>query len=425
MPSPSNVPEFLVILRQSGLVEEAALRGFFQSQRPAIAPADSPVPLAKLLVRAGLLTAFQAQWLLQGKWREFTLGSYTVLEELGAGGMATVYLCEHRRMKRRVAVKVLPSKMAANPSFVARFYREAQIVAQLDHPNIVRAYDAADEDGRHFLAMEYVEGSTLHEMVKGRGPLSALQAMHYMRQAASGLQHAYEKKVIHRDLKPSNLLVDLSGTVKVLDLGLARIFTDEKDNISIKYDDAVLGTADYLAPEAAEHCRKADTRSDIYGLGCTFYFCLTGRPPFPDGTVARKLLCHQTQQPQPLRALRPDLPKELVAVIDKMMAKRPRDRFQTPAELIGVVGRLLAQSGETAIDGMQQTLKESSRRRKRQTDRWRRRVLATGLALLVGGLSLLLLLIGWLAGSRKDKPPRPPQSERSSIPPSGDDCVQL
>src|SRR5262245_42571567 len=168
MPSLSNVPEFLVILRQSGLVEETALARFFQQQRAAIAQANAPLPLAKLLVRAGLLTPFQAEQLLQGKWRRFEIGRYTVLEQLGAGGMATVYLCQHKHMKRKVAVKVLPAKMAADRSCLARFYREARAVAALDHPNIVRAYDVAEDDGLHFLAMEYVEGATLHDMVKIR-----------------------------------------------------------------------------------------------------------------------------------------------------------------------------------------------------------------------------------------------------------------
>jgi len=331
MPSPSNASEFLAILRQSNLVEEAVLTRFFQAQRAAIAQAGSAVQLAKVFVRAGLLTPFQAEQLLQGKWRGFKLGYYVVMEQIGAGGMATVYLCRHKHMKRQAAVKVLPARMAADPVCLARFYREARAVAALDHPNVVRAYDVAEEDGRHFLAMEYVEGATLHEMVKARGPLGALQAMHYMRQAAAGLHHIYEAELIHRDIKPSNLLVDLSGTVKIVDMGLARFFTDEKDDLSRRYDDIVVGTADYMAPEAADDCRKTDIRSDIYGLGCTFYFCLTGRPPFPDCTLEQKLVCHQIRQPQLLRTLRPDLPKELVAVIDKMMAKRPRDRFQTPA----------------------------------------------------------------------------------------------
>jgi eukaryotic-like serine/threonine-protein kinase len=425
MPSPSNVPEFLVVLRQSGLVAEPALARFVQVHRAALAQASSPFQLAKLLVSAGLLTPFQAEQLLQGKWRRFEIGRYVIMEQLGAGGMATVYLCQHKHMKRKAALKVLPWRMAADPSSLARFYREARAVAALDHPNVVRAYDVAEEDGLHFIAMEYVEGSTLYEMVKVRGPLGTLQAMHYMRQTAAGLQHAYEKKLIHRDLKPSNLLVDLSGTVKILDLGLARFFTDDKDDLSVKFDDAVLGTADYLAPEAAVNCRNADIRSDIYGLGCTLYFCLTGRPPFPDGTVAQKLLCHQTKQPQPIHSLRPDLPKELVAVIGKMMAKEPRNRFQTPAELADVLGRLLAQSGETAVGGMQQTLKESSRWRKRQATQWRRWVLAVGLALLAGGLSLFVLLIGWLARGRKENTPRPARSDRDNPPIHGDEIVQL
>jgi serine/threonine protein kinase len=423
MPSPSSIPEFLVLVRQSGLVDESVLARFIEQRRAAILQADSPARFAAIMVRDELLTPFQAEHLLQGKWRGFSLGRYTVLEYLGAGGMATVYLCQHKHMNRKVAIKILPARMAADPSSLARFYREARAVAVLDHPNIVRAYDVGKEDGRHFIAMEYVEGATLHDMVKWRGPLGALQAMHYMRQAASGLQHAFEAGLIHRDVKPGNLLVDLSGTVKVLDLGLARFFTDDKDDLSIRYDDAVVGTADYLAPEAAENCRQADIRSDIYSLGCTFYFCLTGRPPFPDGTVAQKLLCHQKQQLRPIRELRPDLPKELTAVVERMMAKRPADRFQTGAELIGVLTRLLAQSGETAVGGMERTLKEPSHRKPPIADR-RNWLVAGGTAVLIGGLSLLMFLIGWLAG-RKDKPARPTPPDRGTLRADAGDCVQL
>lgn len=405
MSGPASIPEYLALIRQSGLVDEAALGRFWQFRQADIRQAQTAPKLAGLLVKDGLLTPFQAEQLLAGKWRRFSIGRYTVLEQLGAGGMATVYLCQHKHMKRRAAVKVLPAKLAADPSCVARFYREARAVAALDHPNIVRAFDVAEDDGIHFLALEYVEGPTLQEMVRFRGTLGTLQVMHYMRQAAAGLQHAFQAGIIHRDIKPGNLLVDLSGTVKILDLGLARFFTDEKDDLTVMYDDVVLGTADYLAPESAESCRNSDVRSDIYALGCTFYFCLTGQPPFPEGTLANKLVAHMKQKPRPIRELRPEVPRDLAAVIDKAMAKRPKDRYQTPADLIGVLTGLLAQHGETAIDGMAQTLKESSRWHKQQLRHWRRRVLTAGIALLVGGLTSLYATIRALFAGKNDKPP--------------------
>ena len=226
-----------------------------------------------MLVRDGLLTHFQAEQFLQGKWRRFTIGKYKVLETLGAGGMGSVYLCEHKLMRRRVAVKVLPAAKAEDPAALERFYREARAVAALDHPNIVRAYDIDQDENLHFLVMEYVDGASLQEIVKKSGPLDVLRACHYIRQAAVGLQHAHEAGLVHRDIKPGNILVDRTGTVKILDMGLARFFHDEEDMLTKKYDENVLGTADYLAPEQALDSHGVDIRADIYSLGATFYFC--------------------------------------------------------------------------------------------------------------------------------------------------------
>src|SRR5581483_10286116 len=184
--------------------------------------------MAGLLVSAGLLTHFQAEQLMQGKWRRFTIGKYKVLERLGAGGMGSVFLCEHKLMRRRVAVKVLPT---------------ARAVAALDHPNIVHAYDIDQDEQLHFLVMEYVDGTSLQDLVKKSGPLDVTRACHYIRQSALGLEHAHEAGLVHRDIKPGNILVDRSGAVKLLDMGLARFFNDEEDVLTRKYDESVLGTA--------------------------------------------------------------------------------------------------------------------------------------------------------------------------------------
>src|SRR5262249_27270936 len=226
--------------------------------------------------------------------------------------MGSVYLCEHKFMRRRVAVKVLPSAKAEESSALERFYREARAVAALDHPNIVRAYDIDQDDKLHFLVMEYIDGASLQEIVKRHGPLEVPRAAHYMRQSAEGLEHAHQTaNLIHRDIKPGNILVDRTGLVKVLDMGLARFFNDDESCITAKYDENVLGTADYLAPEQALDSHDVDIRADIYSLGATFYFCLTGHTPFEGGTVAQKLIWHQTRQPKPIRALRPEVPEEL------------------------------------------------------------------------------------------------------------------
>jgi serine/threonine protein kinase len=331
MPAPSTSDEFLDLIRKSGVLEEKRLDAYLEKARTASPLPPEPAKLAGVLVRDGVLTHFQAEQFLQGKWRRFTIGKYKVLERIGSGGMGSVYLCEHKLMRRRVAVKVLPTAKADDNSSLERFYREARAVAALDHMNIVRAYDIDQDDKLHFLVMEYVDGSSLQEMIKRAGPLDPIRAAHYIRQAALGLQHAHEAAgLVHRDIKPGNILVDRLGTVKVLDMGLARFFHDEEDILTKKYDENVLGTADYLAPEQALDSHSVDIRADIYSLGATFYYCLTGRSPFNEGSVAQKLIWHQTRQPKPIRSLRADAPEELVAVIERMMAKDPAQRHQTP-----------------------------------------------------------------------------------------------
>lgn len=337
MAAPSTVDEFLDLLRKSAVVDEKRLSTQvlrLRAARPAPATAGEA---AALLIRDGVLTNFQAEQLMLGKWRRFTIGRYKVLERLGSGGMGSVYLCEHKVMRRRVAVKVLPSAKANDPAALERFHREARAVAALDHPNIVHAYDIDQDESLHFLVMEYVDGASLQEIVKRSGPLDFVRAAHYVRQAAEGLRHAHANGLVHRDIKPGNLMVDRTGVVKLLDMGLARFFNDEDDILTKKYDENVLGTADYLAPEQATDSHSVDIRADIYSLGATFYFVLTGRTPFGEGTIAQKLLWHQTRQPRPIRSLRPDLPESLAAVLEKMMEKDPQKRYQAPGDVAAAV----------------------------------------------------------------------------------------
>src|SRR6266436_2683586 len=289
MPAPTTIDDFLELVRKSGVVEEKRLSAHLDTLRSAATVPAEPRQLAIQLVRDGIITHFQAEQFLQGKWRRFTIGKYKVLERLGAGGMGSVYLCEHMLMRRRVAVKVLPAAKAEDPSSLERFYREARAVAALDHPNIVRAYDIDQADKLHFLVMEYVDGASFQELIKKFGPMDITRAAHYIRQAAIGLQHAHQTSgLVHRDVKPGNVLVDRTGIVKVLDMGLARFFHDEDDVLTKKYDENVLGTADYLAPEQALDSHGVDIRADIYSLGATFYFILTGSTPFSEGSVAQK-----------------------------------------------------------------------------------------------------------------------------------------
>jgi len=337
MPAPATAADFLEMVRKSGLVPEDRLASALQRAPGPQAGIDEH---ASSLIQAGLLTRFQVKQVKQGRYKRFTLAEkYRLLELLGVGGMGAVYLCEHAFMHRLVAVKVLPvDKIASDPTALQRFYREARAVAALDHPNIVRAYDIDKYDGLHFFVMEYVDGTSLQEIVARyvmrKQLFDPVRAAHYIAQAAAGLQHATELGLIHRDIKPGNLLLDRNGTVKVLDMGLARFFDHRHDGLTQKFDDnTILGTADYLSPEQAIN-DVVDVRADIYGLGGTLYFLLTGSSPFPDGSIAQKLLAHQSLEPKPVREFRRDVPAELLAVLHKMMRKDPDSRYQTPDEVI-------------------------------------------------------------------------------------------
>jgi len=328
------VDDFLDFVRRSGVTDIPKLAEQVSRYATDNETAETPAAAAELLIRDGLLTHFQAEQILQGRFRRFFIGKYKVLERLGSGGMGQVFLCEHKLMRRRVAIKVLPASQAKNPASLERFYREARAVAAVDHPNIVRAYDIDQDADLHFLVMEHVDGVNFQDLVRKSGPLDIHRACHYVYATCVGLQHSLEMGLVHRDIKPGNVLVDRTGTVKILDMGLAKFFEDEADSLTQKYDENVLGTADYLAPEQAIDSHGVDIRADIYALGGTFYYLLTGSAPFPTGSIAQKLLWHQQREPAPLTSLRADVPAELVAVVTKMMAKDPAARYQRPDEVM-------------------------------------------------------------------------------------------
>jgi serine/threonine-protein kinase len=335
-----SVDKFAELVRKSGLVTEERLNSVLEEiSRDEAGDGDR---LAERLVNDKLITPWQAGKLKEGKHKGFQLGKYKLLGLLGTGGMSSVYLAEHVLMQRRVAIKVLPQSRVDDSSYLARFRREAQAVAALDHPNIVRAYDIDNDGKNHFIVMEYVEGRDLQATVKADGPLDYETAAEYIRQAAEGLQHAHDSNLIHRDVKPANLLLDNRGTVKILDMGLAR-FTDEANaSLTRIHDENVLGTADYLAPEQAKDSHTSDRRADIYGLGCTLYYLLTGHPPFREGTLAQRILKHQTEPPPSIYEDRPDAPPDLVDVCMRMMAKQPGARYQTAGEVADVLGKWLS-----------------------------------------------------------------------------------
>ena len=334
MPAPANTDELVKLIRKSGMVDEPRLDGYLEKHRLSGSTPLDPRKLAGAMVKDGLLTYFQAEQFLLGKWRGFTIGKYKLLERIGFGGMGQVFLCEHMYMRRRVAIKVLPPAKAEEPASLGRFYREARAAAALDHPNIVRTHDIDQDGNLHFLVMEYVDGSSLLDIIKKTGPMDIRRATNYIWQAVQGLDHAYRVGVIHRDIKPGNILVDRYGVSKILDMGLARFYHNDDDMLTLKYDEkSVLGTADYVAPEQTLNSHEVDVRADLYSLGATFYFLLAGHPPFPDGTIAQKLISHQTKEPTPIRQLRPEVPEGLAAVLAKMLAKSIEDRYQNPEEV--------------------------------------------------------------------------------------------
>ncbi|MEX2027572.1 MAG: serine/threonine-protein kinase, partial [Pirellulaceae bacterium] len=324
-----SVENFIDYLERSQLITEDALRTTLmqlRQQHGGKLPDDADA-VAAHLINAGLVTAWQCEVLFSRKYKGFKLGKYKLLRHIGSGGMSAVYLAEHTMLKRQRAIKILPKKRVNDSSYLARFHLEAQATASLDHPNIVRAYDVDNDGDQHYLVMEYIEGKDFQTIVKQEGPLPLELACNYVAQAAEGFTYAHENNLIHRDVKPANLLVDQKGVVKILDLGLALYSDGENASLTMTHNENVLGTADYLSPEQAVNSHKVDSRTDIYSLGCTLYYLLTGHPPFPEGSLAQRIAKHQTQMPEDIRKDRPDCPRDLVDICVKMMQKKPERRY--------------------------------------------------------------------------------------------------
>jgi serine/threonine protein kinase/WD40 repeat protein len=348
-PMPVVLDRFLESLRQSGLMSEEEIADFLAGLGEDEKPATGD-DLAQLLHRYRKLTRFQIQSVYQGKTKGLVLGNYVVLDKIGQGGMGHVYQAQHRRMKRVVALKVLPSAVAKSEKAVERFQREVEAAARLSHPHVVTAYDADQADGVHFLVMEYVAGADLSALVRREGPLPVATALDYVLQAARGLAYAHAQGVIHRDIKPSNLMLDPEGTVKILDLGLARFQRDLEsapDAPALTQTGQLMGTVDFIAPEQAMDTRSADARSDIYSLGCTLFYLLTGRAVYPTGSFAQKVVAHMTHTIPSLSDLRDEVPEELDAVFQRLVAKRPEERPQSMEEVIAELESCRALVGDS------------------------------------------------------------------------------
>jgi hypothetical protein len=327
------VETFLAALRDATLLPAEQLNEVAETLRTQFADPDA---LAQDLVRRGWLTQYQADELLRGQGGDLVLGDYTLLERLDPGGMGQVFKARHRATAQVMALKLVRGDLLANPEIVRRFRRETQAVLRLSHPHVVTALGAAEAGNRHFLVMEYIEGSDLRRLVQGHGPLPVEHACEWALQAARGLQHFLECGLVHRDIKPSNLVWDSRQSVlKILDLGLARLISDAEGQTSLSeltQTGAVMGTPDFMAPEQAQDARAVDIRADLYSLGCTLYYLLTGRVPFPGGSLIQKLDRHRWSEPEPVEQLRAEVSSDVQAVVRTLMAKRPDDRYRTPAE---------------------------------------------------------------------------------------------
>jgi len=346
--------QFVESLVQSGLMSAGEVWSFRQSLPPEGYP-DSAHQLASELIRQGKLTPYQAATIDRGRLQDLVFGEYTVLDEIGAGGMGRVFKARHRTMERGVAIKVLSSRTMDSPEAIKRFHQEVKAAAKLMHPNIVTAHDASEHHGIHYLVMEHVEGSDLAKVVKGQGPLPVARALDYVTQAARGLEYAHERGIIHRDIKPANLLVDPGGTLKLSDMGLARISRPREPNATASLDqvtsgEQMMGTCAFMAPEQATDAHGVDGRADVYSLGCTLYFLLTGRSPYRGETVMETLLAHREAEIPSLGEARPEVPPELDGVFRKMLAKKPEERQQTMgavvADLEACAARLEEPAGE-------------------------------------------------------------------------------
>jgi serine/threonine protein kinase len=358
----TSVGDFCSLLAKSKLLSQEAIeRLHAQWRAQSRGEGDQIEAFRKFLVAQHALTEYQAALIQRGRSDNFILGGYKILDRIGKGQMGGVYKAVHS-LGQVVALKILPASSAKKPSVLSRFQREARLLTQLDHPNVVRAFQVGDANGVHYIVMEYLEGETLEEVLSRRKRLPAAEAVRLTRQAFHGLQHLHERRMVHRDLKPANLMLSpaatktdttLKATVKILDIGLGRELFDESTagghvDTQLTVEGAVLGTPDYLAPEQARDARNADIRADLYSLGCVLYHCLSGRPPFPDTSIMSQMLKHATEKPAPLASLLSEVPVGLQQVLDRMLAKTPEERFATPIEAADALAKFVGMGGTAA-----------------------------------------------------------------------------
>ncbi|MBM4000510.1 MAG: serine/threonine protein kinase [Planctomycetes bacterium] len=336
MAPPSDLREFLTLLTRSGLLDSTLLDSL--ARKLHWSESTDIVEAARALIAEKQLTIFQARELLKGKWRGLAFDGYKLLYPLGSGGMGHVYAAVESSTGWQVAVKVLTDRYRRDIAMLTRIQLEAQAGMRLKHPNILRTLSinrTEDSYGEIFyVVMELVKGVSLNELIAIHKSIPVWRACDIVRQAALGIDSAHHAGLIHRDVKPDNLLIRSDGSVKVLDFGLAMMDeNDEEFSMAMIMGQDRLGTADYVAPEQSINSYRVDHRVDVYGLGCTLYFALAGRPPFLAATNAEKIRNHREKKPDAIDLLRPDTPPEIAAIVNKMMAKRPERRFSSASEI--------------------------------------------------------------------------------------------
>jgi serine/threonine protein kinase len=342
----ASLTGFLQAIRNSAILSGPQLEKL-EARAAAEGATVEPGELAARLVREGVLTEFQSRQILKGRTQGLVFGRYVILDILGRGAMARVYKAWHRMMGRVVALKILDPKYVANPRSLARFRREMQLVGRLDHPNVVRAFDADHVGESYFIAMEYSPGRTLDDLLKERGALSPADAVYFASQAADGLAHAHSLGVLHRDIKPSNLLLTDARKVKVLDFGLGTLLEKEEVDTALTAAGITVGTPDYISPEQARMV-KLDGRSDLYSLGCTMYHLISGQLPFKGESSMDCIVGRITGRGIPIGQVKPGLPPRLVQTIEKLMAVSADDRYQTAEEAAEALRSLLRPRNATA-----------------------------------------------------------------------------
>jgi eukaryotic-like serine/threonine-protein kinase len=326
----SGLDDFVANVTKSGLISLSELERA-RAHLPESPAANASVRLARLLIQQGWLTSYQAHKVLAGATRGFFLGGYKILRPLGEGGMGKVYLATHLSDGARVAIKVLPPKKALEENqALLRFRREMDLSRRILHRNLARTLEVGCEDDVNFMVMEYIPGDSLYHVVKQGGPLRVPDTARYFLKVIDGVEAAHEAGLVHRDIKPSNLMVTPDGDARILDLGLARAMGEESP---LTRDNVVIGTLDYASPEQLGDAARADRRSDLYSLGCTLYFTLAGRPPFEGGDVVNKIFKQRMEDPEPLERVSRGVPAAFAAIVRKLMAKEPNDRYQTCAQL--------------------------------------------------------------------------------------------